>query len=55
MYPRKVETVRLAYLDLSWLISSHMILFILPAEHPRNGMRLVPMFCNITINRVCDM
>jgi hypothetical protein len=23
----------LAYLDLSWLISSHRILFILPAEH----------------------
>jgi hypothetical protein len=23
----------LAYLDLSWLISSHIILFILPAEH----------------------
>jgi hypothetical protein len=24
----------LAYLDLSWLISSHIILFILPAEQP---------------------
>jgi hypothetical protein len=28
-----LEAVRLAYLGLSWLISSHRILFILPAEH----------------------
>jgi hypothetical protein len=30
---RDLEVVRLAYLGLSWLISSHRILFILPAEH----------------------
>jgi hypothetical protein len=28
------KAVRLSYLGLSWLISSHRILFILPAEHP---------------------
>jgi hypothetical protein len=31
---RHFETVRLSYLDLSSLIPSHRILFILPVEHP---------------------